>query len=296
MWSRGFLIAVVLLTNLNLWAQNKKSYYIDDVSGCRMIKLHLNTTYGKCTIRRTSGDSYIEVNNTTEHGPMPQYSDETTDHTKEVSIRHINDGSNFLSSTISRQIFTGHMATDCIWNLHLSDARPLQLNLKYTVGDMDLDLSDLPIEKLAIHTGSANVKIKYEDGSDNLVEMDTFYIKTDMGTLVTENLNLSRSKKIIADIGFGKVLLDFAAPYTVSSDIQATVGAGKLVVVLPYTDSSVTININGSPLCHISLPDEFIANDKNEFVYNAQDGDQDIRLNFNVDVAIGSISFVFGNQ
>ncbi len=296
MWRRGFLIAVVVLTNLNLSAQSQKSYHIENVSGCQKVKLHLNTTYGKCTIRPTSGDSYIEVRNTSEHSIAPQFTDETSNNIQNISIRHINDGSDHLSSTISRHIFTGHMPNDCIWNLHLSHARPLQLNLKYTVGDMDINLSDLPVENLAIQTGSANVKIAYDEDGSNMVEMDTFYIKTDMGTLITKNLNLSRSKNIIADIGFGKVLLDFAAPYSISSNVQATVGAGKLVVIIPSDKSSVKININDSPLCHISLSDEFVMNKDNQFAYTAQNGKKDVELNFDVDVAIGSISFVFDDS
>jgi hypothetical protein len=121
--------------------------------------------------------------------------------------------------------------------------------------------------------------------------MDTFLIKVDMGTLTAKNLHLSRSSKVIADVGFGSVYMDFKDAQNISTTVLASVGAGKLEVILPSGDIPVKININDSPLCRIKVPSGFSKSKENEFTNQTFTDNSVNYLTFNVDVAVGNIIF-----
>ncbi|MCK5103084.1 MAG: hypothetical protein KAR17_09720, partial [Cyclobacteriaceae bacterium] len=154
-----------------------------------------------------------------------------------------------------------------------------------------VDLSDLPIERLKIKTGSANVRINYNKGLGNQMEMDTFMIVVDMGTFEAKNIHLSRSGNIIADVGFGNVQMDFGDAEVITTEVRATVGVGKLEIILPHKNVPVKININDSPLCHIKMPKEFQESIENVFITPDFNENQANYINFNVDVVVGSIVF-----
>ena len=167
----------------------------------------------------------------------------------------------------------------------------MDLDLNYAVGDTYIDLSDLPIERLKMRTGSANVKINYTEGFGNQLEMDTFLIKVDMGTFEAINLHLSNANYIITDVGFGKVKMDFEDAEYIRTDVHASVGAGKLEIILPMHNIPVRININDSPLCNIKIPEEFVVSTDNIYVSPGYAENQLNQINFNVDVAVGNIVF-----
>jgi hypothetical protein len=167
----------------------------------------------------------------------------------------------------------------------------MDLDLSYAVGDTYIDLSDLPIEQLKMRTGSANVTINYTEGLGNQLQMDTFLIKVDMGTFEAKNLHLSNANHIITDVGFGKVKMDFEAASYLHTNVHASVGAGKLEIILPGDNIPVRININDSPLCHIKMPKEFELLADNVYVSPGFNDELVNQINFNVDVAVGNIIF-----
>jgi hypothetical protein len=188
-------------------------------------------------------------------------------------------------------MFSKQSVDDYTWKVYLSKCKPMDLNLNYAVGDTYIDLSGLPVERLKMHTGSANVSVNYNSNEGNQLEMDTFLIQVDMGTFKAKNLHLSRSEKVIADVGFGTVHMDFKDAESISTDVSASVGAGKLEVILPTSDVPVRININDSPLCRIKMPKEFSKFSDNVFTNMEIAGGSDNYLTFNVDVAVGNIIF-----
>src|SRR5690606_34607019 len=101
-------------------------------------------------------------------------------------------------------------AEDKKWHNYISELKPIFLNLNYGIGEADVDLSGLSIKKLKINTGSADVNVSYLSGKMNKIEMDTFMVAVDMGTLNVGKVNLSRAKNIIADVGFGSLTLDLS--------------------------------------------------------------------------------------
>lgn len=217
--------------------------------------------------------------------------------TRQINVRLNEDKSTYLGSSISRRMFSGQEDTQA-YRLFLAGEKPMALDLNYAVGDTRIDLSGLPVNNLKMYSGSANIFVDYESGEKNLVVMDTFKIKVDMGKLNAKNLHLSRSKTVIADVGFGSVYMDFENAFDIASDVKASVGAGKLEVILPEGNIPVRININSSPLCRVKMPSDFkksmttlYSNTDTEFATNGPH-----YINFDIDVAVGNIVFKYADK
>jgi len=233
----------------------------------------------------------MDIYSNTSEERAPKYVERIINRTKEVSVALVENDNASLSSSISRHMFSSPAVDEYTWKVYLSKLKPLDLDLNYAIGDTYIDLSDLPIEKLKMRSGSANVKVNYRSGYGNLMEMDTFFIKVDMGTFEANNLYLCNSNNIITDVGFGKVKMDFEDAEHINTTVTASVGAGKLEVILPQDAVPVRININDSPLCNIKMPGNFTQVEENIFETPGFSADNSNWLNFNVDVAVGNIVF-----
>ncbi len=279
-------------------AQFNASYSVPDNADFDRVKFSLNATNGQCTIEAGSGDNLMEIYSKANENTQPQFKENISNRTKRVGVVLTEKEDGYLSSSLSKRMFSSNTSEDYAWKVQFSKLKPLDLNLNYAVGDTYIDLSDLPVERLKMRTGSSNVRVSYKDDMQNRLVMDTFLIKVDMGTFDARNLHLSRCKNILADVGFGKVKMDFGNANIIHTDVVATVGAGFLEVILPRNNTSVRININDSPLCHITIPKGFESTEKNVFVINQADQNSTQPQNyitFSVDVAVGNIEFKTAN-
>jgi len=292
MWRIGLQFALILLASFALKAQIKYSYTISDSQEFDKIKFSLNSNNGLCFIEPGQEVIIMDIHSKTDGTVEPKYDERIINRTKEISVKHADEHDNLLKASFSQRLFGSQSADDYTWKVYLSKLKPMELYLNYAVGDTYIDLSGLSIERLKMRTGSANVKVNYKKGFGNQMEMDTFMIKVDMGTFEAKNLHLSRSGNIIADVGFGKVQMDFGDAVVINTDVKATVGAGKLEIILPHENIPVKININDSPLCHIKIPKGFQESSENVYVTTNFNENQTNFINFNVDVAVGSIIFI----
>lgn len=291
MWRNGLLLLLAFSASFALKAQLINSFSVSDNPDFDKVKFSLNATNGQCIIESGQETALLDIHSSTEETEKPQYKEKIVNRTKEVKVDLGEDYNASLSTSISRHMFSTQSVEDYTWKVYLSRSKPLDLDLNYAVGDTYIDLSDLPIEKLKMRSGSANVKVNYKKGMGNLLEMDTFLIRVDMGTFEARNLHLCNSSNIITDIGFGKVKMDFEDAEIVNTNVNASVGAGKLEVLLPHEDVPIKININDSPLCHIKIPKSFEMVEDNVFVSPGYDESQMNYINFSVDVAVGNIVF-----
>ena len=293
MWRNGLLLTLILLTGFALKAQFDNYYTVSDNQEFDKVEFSLKTTNGQCLIEPGKEVGIMDIYSKTEGITKPQYEENIVNRTKVVKVKLDEKNNNYLSATISKQMFGSRPMSvdDYTWKVYLSKLKPMDIDLRYAVGDTYVDLSDLPIERLKIKTGSANVRINYNKGLGNQMEMDTFMIVVDMGTFEAKNIHLSRSGNIIADVGFGNVQMDFGDAEVITTEVRATVGAGKLEIILPHKNVPVKININDSPLCHIKMPKEFQETTENVFITPEFNENQANYINFNVDVVVGSIVF-----
>jgi hypothetical protein len=272
-------------------AQQVNFFSVSDDPDIDKVKFSLNTTYGQCLIESGDRNQLLDIHSKLEDTAGPQYEEKVVHRTKQVKVGSGGNQHSTLGASISKRFFSYQSVDDYTWKVYLSKLKPLDLDLNYAIGDTYIDLSDLPVERLKMRSGSANVKVNYKKGMGNLMEMDTFSIQVDMGSFEANNLYLCNSSNIITDVGFGKVKMDFKEAHQIKTKVCASVGAGKLEVILPHESVPVRININDSPLCNIKMPANFQKVAENVFETQGIDDGNNNFMDFDVDVAVGNIVF-----
>lgn len=276
------------------FGQIKKQFSVEDSPSCEKITLKLKANSGTCFIKPSHNAEILNVfSNQTEENYSHRFVKQINGKVCEVMLSLEETRSESLSQTVSSRFFGGERpAQDKFWKMYLTDTKPYALELNYGMGNANVDLSGLAVKTLHINTGSADVNIGYHTGLENLVEMDTFYVKVDLGSVNAKNLSLAKPKYVVANVGFGNVMLDLSTSPTVANHVKGSVGAGNLVVLLP-TDQSVPVmvKIKDSWLCSVRMPEELKKTGENTFANAAYTKDSKNALTFDLDVSLGNIIF-----
>jgi hypothetical protein len=273
--------------------QIKKQFTVENTQACENIKLQLRANSGNCYIKPSQNPEILNVfSNQDESSYSHNYRKETRGKTCEVYLNLEEINSEGIGQTISTKMFGNaeKPTSDKLWKMYLTDTKPYLLELNYAVGNAHVDLSGLAIKRLKINTGSADVNVGY-NSMENQIDMDTFSVKVDLGSLNVKNLNLSRTKYMIADVGFGNMMLDFSNTPLVSNKIKGSVGAGNLIIILPSVQTPVLVRIQDSWLCSVKVPESLKKISENTFANAAYTKDAKNSLIFDLDVSMGSIVF-----
>jgi hypothetical protein len=273
--------------------QIKKQFTVENTQACETIKLHLKANSGNCYIKPSQSPEILNVfSNQDESSYSHNYRKELHGKTCEVYLNLEEVHSEGIGQAISTKMFGNaeKPTANKLWKMYLTDSKPYFLELNYAVGNAQIDLSGLAIKKLKINTGSADVNVGYTS-LENQVDMDTFYVKVDLGSLNVKNLNLSRTKYMVADVGFGNMMLDFSNTPLVANKIKGSVGAGNLVIILPSSQTPVLVRVMDSWLCSVKVPGSLKKINENTFANAAYTKEAKNALVFDLDVSMGSILF-----
>jgi hypothetical protein len=273
--------------------QVKKQFTVDNQENCKTVDLSLRAKTGNCFIRSSQTSELLNIySNQNLEEYAHSFSNEVKNAVCFVKLALEQEGQKGVSQKISYQVFGGEERNnDKFWKVYLTEAKPYSLNLDYGLGNANVDLSGLAIKRLKINTGSADVNVAYASGLENKVEMDTFFVKVDLGSLNVRQLNLSRSKVVIAEVGFGNIFLDFSNTPEVNPKVKGSVGAGNMVILLPDESVAVMVKISDSWLCSINLPKSLKKISTNTFGNDAYARNQKDALTFDLDVSMGKIIF-----
>ena len=293
MWRSIVVFSASSLFSFYSYAQIKKQFYVEDHQSYDRIELAFRSNSGDCYIKPSAKFDALNVYSNQELDAYSHsFSKDIQDQTCFINLDLEDTKSEGLSQSISLKMFgKSEEETDKLWKVYLTNQKPYCLDLNYGIGSAYVDLSGLAIQKLKIHTGSADVNVGYFSGMDNQIEMDTLFVKVDWGSAEVKKVNLSKSKKVIAEVGFGNLLLDFTDKVTTKSDISGSVGAGNLVILLPESQTPVKVNVRNSWLCQVKLPKSFQKTSGSTFVNGAYKEDAGNLLSFDLDVSMGSIVF-----
>lgn len=275
------------------WGQMKRQFTVENTSACNRVSVQLKANSGDCHIKAGHNSDLLDIfSNQDQSSYSHQFRKEIVNNFCRVFLNFENNESRSIGQTISTRMF-GEEKTDDnkVWKMYLSDTKPYDLKLEYGVGNAHVDLSGLAIRKLKINTGSADVNIGYSS-LENRVDMDTLSVKVDLGSVLVQNVNLSRARYTSADVGFGSMTLDFSAtPPMVANRIVGSVGAGNLTIILPSPQTPVIVTINDSWLCSTKIPETLKKIRPNTFANAAYAEDAKNALVFNLDVSMGNIIF-----
>ncbi len=290
-----FTIGLGVLTLTEASSQLRKFYSLKEEGTFDTVRLKLEATSSTCFVRTAKnsdplniyGNPDLERINPTYKARIHQNVCNVQLGLEEFETSSIGEGFSFSTMFANNS----SKSNKDYWKIYLSDSKVYDLNMNYGIGDANLDLSGTSVSKIKINTGSANVKAGFMDGNSNGVEMDTFYVKVDLGSFEAPGLNLMRASHVIAEIGFGNASLDFSDALSKKCQISTSVAAGNLDIILPKEDVPVIIYVKDSPLCGIKLTRDFEEVEDNVFVNMSYSEDAENLMVFNVDVALGNITF-----
>lgn len=278
---------------LSASGQIKKQFTVETPEECQAIDLHLKAKTGNCFVRPSQNGDILNIysnQDIDEYGHS--FKKEVRDGTCYVKLALEQEGDKGVGQMISSQVFgSEEKVTDKLWKVYLTDSKPYNLDLAYGLGAANVDLSGLAIRKLKINTGSADVSVSYGSGLENQVEMDTFFVKVDVGSLHVKQLHLSKAKLVLVDVGFGNMYLDFSNKPLVNNHVVGSVGAGNLVILLPASDVPVLVKISESWLCSVNLSRSLEKIGENTFANAAYTENSKDALTFDLDVSLGKIIF-----
>lgn len=275
------------------FGQIKKQFTVEDAQTCENVRLCLKANSGNCYIKPSQNPEILNVfSNQTETAYSHNFRKEIKGKTCEVYLNLEESQAEGLSQTISTRFFgSSEKAGDKIWKMYLTEDKPYLLELNYGIGNANVDLSGLAIKNLKINTGSADVNVGYYSSLENQIDMDTFFVKVDLGSVNVKGINLSRTHFVMADVGFGNMTLDFSNRPLVSNKVKGSVGAGNLIILLPVDETPVLVKIHDSWLCSVKMPDNLKKISENTFANAAYNKSAKNILTFDLDVSMGNIIF-----
>jgi hypothetical protein len=289
----AILIFVGKLIGLDSVAQVKKQFTVDKNELCNRVELCLKAKTGNCFIRPSQNNELLNIYSNQD---LEEYSHSFSNEVKNkaciVKLALDQESERGVGRKISYHVFGGdEKPNEKFWKVYLTETLPYSLDLDYGLGNANVDLAGLSISKLKINTGSADVNVSYSTGEQNKVDMDTFFIKVDMGSLTARQLNLTRSKYVMADVGFGNMLLDFSDKPSMGHKVKGSVGAGNLIIYLPANEVPVMVKISDSWLCSVHLTHNLKKIGENTFANAAYTKNSKDALTFDLDVSMGKIVF-----
>ncbi len=223
---------------------------------------------------------------------MPDFAYAIENKVLHAQLNHSNVETESLGKSLSSKLFANNQGDfDHTWEVGLSNNFVYHLNFNFGIGLAKLDLSDLSVKRCKVKTATADVDLDYTGNSSNPIEMDTISVSVNMGTVNAVNLVNSNADKMIFDVNYGKVNLDFNNR-TVSKkpcSISATVGAGSVYVVLPSTQHPYLVRIKSTPMCRTSLPSHLSESSHKTYVSKGYKENADNLITFDFDVSVGSL-------
>ncbi|MBL7848467.1 MAG: hypothetical protein JNL40_13445 [Cyclobacteriaceae bacterium] len=294
MLKRVVLVWVGVMATGIVVGQMKKQFSVEDQEACKSVQLNVKAKTGNCIIRPGQNSELIDFYSNQElEDYAHSFSNDVRNAVCYVKLALEHEGGTKVSKKISYQVLGREESgsTEKLWKIYLTESKPYSLDLDYGLGNANVDLSGLAISRLKINTGSANVNVSYDAGVENKVVMDTFFVKVDLGNLHVNQINLSRSKVVLAEVSFGNMYLDFSNPPTVAPTIRGSVGAGNMVILLPDESVPVKVTINDSWLCSVKLSRGLRKIGEYTYANAAYGSNPKNALTFDLDVSMGKIIF-----
>lgn len=289
----GLVFINAALATTCLSQQLYKHYEVPASANVQKVMLSLYSKTGACFLEAQASDKPVEVYGKTEKEiATSSFKSKFYNGVKEVDVNLATKDHYVYSVTeaMAKNIFGNDESQD-IWKVMLTENTPFYLDLNYVIGKANIDLSKISAQRLKINSGSADVEVFNKSGVMNPVEMDTFFVKVDLGSIVINDLNLTRAEEIIAEVGFGSILLDFGSEWKKGSNVTASVGAGNMIIKLPDDSVPMLVEVSDSPLCHIKLGPKFKKLDENKFANAAYQENSSGNIHFKLDVGMGRIAF-----
>ncbi len=288
------IVGSVLFVSTSAFCQLKKFYVVKRSPSFDTVDFYLKATATNCLIKQSlaNQDPLSIYGNPDVEKINPSFKHKVYNNTCYARLKLDEYSSSSFGDRLTFAMFRTPEEND-FWRVCFSENKVYRMNLNYGFGNADVDLTGSAVQKFELNSGSADIVVGYEKGNPNLIQMDTFFVKVDFGTIIAKRMDLARAKNVITKIGFGNVLLEFEAGIAEACRVDASVGAGNLEIILPKEGTPVIVYVRDSPLCSIKWTKDFEEVENNVFVNKSYTVTSEKTLTFDVDVALGQVQFKY---
>ncbi|MBA4302303.1 hypothetical protein SAMN03080617_01935 [Algoriphagus alkaliphilus] len=272
-------------------AQFVKEYKVSERKGYELVYLNFSSYNSLTQLKRviTSEPIYIH-GHLLKSNILPDFSYSIHDNLLDVSLVHKNVESDNLSKSITSKLFSDNTKFDNSWDLGLGSNFLYDLDFTLGIGKGNFDLSQIPISQLKIKSASSDILIHYGSKVPNQVEMDTLLVTLNMGTVEVQNANFTNAKKVIIEVSYGKINLNYSDGLASASQVIAAVSGGSIYLKLPPDSNPVKIRMKKNPMCRTIFPKYLKSIDSQTYVTRGYKASDPKLLELILDVGMGSLT------
>ena len=272
-------------------AQFVKEYKIDGRTDVDLVQLEFTSYKSTTQLKRIKSQDLLYIHgHLAKSNILPDFKYSFQKNSVKSSLIHKNIESDNLGNTITSKLFFSESDFEHSWDLGLVSNYLYDLDFNLGMGKADFDLSQLPISNFKVKSASADVTIRYGSESPNQVQMDTLLVTLNMGSVELQNANFTNSKKIILEVNYGNIDLNFSEGMPAGCQVIAAVGGGTIFLKLPPETNPVKIKMKTTPMCRTSLPKYLKALDRETFVTKGYNSSDPRLLELVLDVGVGSVT------
>ena len=271
-------------------AQFVKEYRVAENKAVERVSLTFSSYKSQTKLKRSSSRDPIYLHgHLLQANILPDFRSSISKNTLVSSLVHKNIESDNLGKSITSKLFSSETGFDHSWDIGLATNYAYDLEFNLGMGIADFDLSQLAVSTFKVKSASADVYLHYRS-TPNLVTMDTLLVMLNMGTVELEQANLAQAKKIIIEVNYGQISLNYGAGLPAKGQVIAAVVGGTVYLKLPPASYPVKIRMKTTPLCRTSLPDYLIALGDDTYITKGYSPSDPKLLEFILDVGVGSVT------
>lgn len=285
------IFSLFLLAGSWVHAQFIREYRVPAKDGIQKVYLNFSTYKSQTQVKRNTGIDPISIHgHLLQANILPDFRSTSTKSELSASLVHKNIESDNLGKSITSKLFSSSTGFDHSWDVGLTSSYSYNLVFNLGMGTADFDLAQLAVSTLKIKSASADVRIFNSSSTTNLVDMDTLLVTLNMGNVDVNQALQTHAKKVIIEVNYGEINLNYGRGQTTNAQVVAAVVGGAIYLKLPPASNPVKIRMKTTPLCRTSLPDHLRALGDNIFVTKGYSASDPRLLEFVLDVGVGSIT------
>lgn len=272
-------------------AQLVREYKVTQRKGFEMVHLNFSSYKSTTHLKRVMSSDPISIHGHLEKSNiLPDFKYTFHDNMLDTWLIHKNVESDNLGKSITSKLFSSDDDYGHSWDVGLVSNFLYHLDFNLGVGNADFDLSQLPISQLKIKSASSDVKIHYGTSTPNQVAMDTLLVTLNMGTVEIQNANFANARKMIIEVNYGKIDLNYSDGVSQSSQVIAAVSGGTIHLRLPPDSAPVRIKLKTTPMCRTVFPKYLKEIDDQTYVTKGYKASDPRLLELILDVGVGSVT------
>jgi hypothetical protein len=286
------LFLCLLLSSVSwVCAQFVKEYRVPEKAGIEKVSLNFSSYKSETKVKRSAGMDPLRIHgHLLQANILPDFRSSFAKNRVAASLVHKNIESDNLGKSITSKLFSTTSGFDHSWDVGLTSSYVYDLDFNLGMGTADFDLAQLAVSTLKIKSASADVFIHYSSNTPNSVGMDTLLVTLNMGAVDLHQAQLAQAKKVIIEVNYGQISLNYVQPQSSKAQVIAAVGGGTIYLKLPPESSPVKIRMKTTPLCRIAIPDYLRAIGEDTFVTKGYSASDPRLLEFILDVGVGAVT------